>query len=111
MIKSTYTKVTFKIIHVKNPIQIQFFYVCIIMRRKQLKKYLNGLLSIMVGGEEVMSRLNQWFINIHDFIKKHAIFPYNDTISNISEYEQYITYMKPAGFINGQCESRCYFNS
>ena len=47
---------------------------------------------------------------ICDFNMEHFIFPYNETISNISEEEQYITCMQPTEFINSQDESICNVN-
>ena len=73
--------------------------------------YLNALLSIISEKEGPMNRKNQWFFHIREFNKEYIIQPYNVTISNIPEEEQFLTCMEPAGSINDQDESMYYVNS
>ena len=77
---------------------------------RQWLNYMDGLLSIMIYEEEIITRTYQWLFNIQDLNKEHVILPYNVNIYNIPEEEKFITCMTPTGFINGHDESICYVN-
>ena len=81
MIKSTCTKVLFRIIHGSKIKYTKKCYVHIIMLKKKLLHYMDGLLSIMFDKEETTKRTNQWFFHIEDFNKEYIIQPYIVTIS------------------------------
>ena len=69
------------------------------------------MLSIDIDEAYLEKKIKQFINDISDFNKKRIIQCYIETISNILEESRYISSMTPTGFINGQDESRCYFNS
>ena len=69
------------------------------------------MLSIDIDESSIEKKKNQFINDISNFNNKHIIECYNKTISNIPEEPRYISPMTPNVFINGQDESRCYFNS
>ena len=69
------------------------------------------MLSIVIDGEDLEKRTSQFINYIRNFNNQHIIQCYRITQSNIPEEPRYISSMSPTGFINGQDESRFYFNS
>ena len=78
--------------------------------RKELWRYLGGLLSIMVDEGDLENRTKQWINYIILFNNEQLIQRYNINQSNIPEESRYISCLTPTGFINGQDESRCDVN-
>ena len=101
--KSTCTKVIFKINYTKN--------VMFTSLRWRKKYYMDGLLFMMFDEEYLTDIINRWFFHIWNFNKENVIQHYNITISNITEEERYLTRMTPNGLINGKYESICSVNS
>ena len=69
------------------------------------------MLSIDIDWSDIEKKNNVFINDISNFNNKHIIQCYNETISNIPEEPRYKSSMTPTGFINGQYESRCCFNS
>ena len=86
-------------------------YVHIISLKKQkLRKYLSGVLSIVIDESYIEKKTNQLTNYISNFNHKHILQCYNEAISNIPEDPRYISSMTSNGFINSQDKSGCYVN-
>ena len=81
------------------------------IEKEKWRKYICGLLSIVIDEAYLKKETNQLINDISDFNKEHIIQCYNKTKPNITEEPRYISSTTPTGFINGQDESICYVNS
>ena len=81
------------------------------IERENLRKYLCGLLYIVIDEADLEKRTNQFIDDIHNFHNKHIIQCYSETKPTLPEDPHYISSMTPTGFINGQYELRFYVNS
>ena len=80
------------------------------MKKEKLRKYLSGLLSIVIDEADLEKKTNKFINYISNYNNKHIIQCYNKTRSNIPKEPHYILSMTPTGFINGKDESICYFH-
>ena len=81
------------------------------IERKQLIKYLSGILSIENDEADLGKKMDQFINDKSDFNNTHIIKSNIQPISNIPEEECFISSMTPIGSRNGQNESICYVNS
>ena len=81
------------------------------IEKGKLRKYIGGLLSIIIDERDIETRTNKLVNDIINFNNEHKINCYSVTQSNIPEEPRYISSMPPTGFINGQDKSMCYVNS
>ena len=71
------------------------------IEKRKLRKYIGGLLSIIIDESDIENRKNQLINDIINLNNEHIIQCYNVTQSNVPEETRYISSMTPTGFING----------
>ena len=73
----------------KKLIQKRYYVHIISLKKKRLRKYLFGILSIDTDEVDLEKKTNQFINDISDFNNKHIIQCYNKTKSNIPEELRY----------------------